>query len=60
MVKEKMGCQDLEVKYEDWRKGDIKYFNVSNEKISKFDINFQLNFSEVLNHLIDEYKEYLK
>lgn len=60
MVKEKMGCQNLEVKYDDWRKGDIKFFNVSNEKISKFDINFQLNFSEVLNHLIDEYKEYLK
>ena len=60
MVKEKMGCQELKVKYEDWRKGDIKFFNVSNKKISKFDINFQLNFSEVLDHLIDEYKEYLK
>ena len=60
MVKEKMGCQDLEVKHEDWRKGDIKFFNVSNKKISEFDINFQLNFSEVLDHLIEEYKEYLK
>lgn len=60
MVKEKMNCKDLEVKYEDWRKGDIKYFNVSNDKISKLGITFQKNFSEILDDLIVEYKEYLK
>lgn len=60
MVKEKMNCKDIEVKYEHWRKGDIKYFNVSNDKISKLGITFQKNFSEILDDLIVEYKEYLK
>ena len=54
MVKEKMNCNDLEVKYDDWRKGDIKFFNVSNEKISQLGITFQKNFSEILD---DGYKE---
>jgi nucleoside-diphosphate-sugar epimerase len=60
MVKEKMGCKDLEVKHEDWRKGDIKFFNVSNKKISNLGITFEKNLSEILNDLIIEYKEYLK
>ena len=60
MVKEKMNCSDLTVNYSDWRKGDIKYFNVSNIKISSLGINFHKNFSEILNDLIIEYKEYLK
>ena len=60
MVKEKMNCKDLKVNYEDWRKGDIKFFNVSNKKISELGITFQKNFSEILNDLIVEYKEYLK
>jgi UDP-glucose 4-epimerase len=34
MTKEKLGCKNLEVKYEEWRKGDIKYFKVSNKKIT--------------------------
>jgi len=59
MVKEKMNCNDLEVKYDDWRKGDIKFFNVSNEKISQLGITFQKNFSEILDDLIIEYSEYL-
>tara|TARA_Y100000991_G_scaffold213160_1_gene198400 strand:- start:2066 stop:2524 length:459 start_codon:yes stop_codon:yes gene_type:complete len=60
MVKDKMNCKELKVNYEDWRKGDIKYFNVSNEKISGLGIQFQKNFSEILDDLIIEYKEYLK
>lgn len=60
MVKEKTNMNDLEVKYDEWKKGDIKYFNVSNKKISELGITFQKNFSEVLNNLIVEYKEYLK
>ena len=60
MVKEKMNCKDLEVKYDDWRKGDIKYFNVSNNKINSLGLNFHKNFSEILDDLIIEYTEYLK
>jgi hypothetical protein len=58
-VKEKMDKNDLEVKYEDWRKGDIKYFNVSNEKISELGIEFSKNFNEKLSEVIDEYKKIL-
>ena len=60
MVKEKMNCLDLTINYSDWRKGDIKFFNVSNDKISKLGITFQKNFCEILDDLIVEYKEYLK
>ena len=60
MVKEKMNCKNLEVKYDDWRKGDIKFFNVSNNKISNLGITFHKNFSEILDDLIVEYREYLK
>lgn len=59
MVKEKTNMEYLEVKYDDWKKGDIKYFNVSNKKISKLGIEFQKNFSKVLDDLIIEYKDYL-
>jgi nucleoside-diphosphate-sugar epimerase len=60
MTKEKLGCKNLEVKYEEWRKGDIKYFKVSNKKISALGIAFQKNFSEVMDNVIEEYKIYLK
>lgn len=56
MIKHKMGKADLKVNYEEWRKGDIKYFDVSNDKISSHGVTFQLNFDEVLNDVIDEYK----
>jgi len=59
LVKEKMDKNNLEVKYEDWRKGDIKYFNVSNEKISELGIEFSKNFNEKLSEVIDEYKKIL-
>ena len=60
MAKEKLNCNELEVKYDDWRKGDIKYFKVSNKKISDLGITFQKNFSEVMDSVIEEYKEHLK
>ena len=60
MAKEKLNCKELEVKYGDWRKGDIKYFKVSNKKISDLGITFQKNFSQVMDTVIEEYKEHLK
>ena len=52
-----MNREELKVNFEDWKKGDIKYFNVSNEKISKLGINFKKNFENVLNSVIEEYKK---
>jgi UDP-glucose 4-epimerase len=57
LAKEKLDCKNLEIKYEDWRKGDIKYFKVSNEKISKLGITFQKKFSEVMDNVIEEYRK---
>jgi hypothetical protein len=54
-----MDKNNLEVKFEDWRKGDIKYFNVSNEKISELGIEFSKNFNDKLTEVIDEYKKIL-
>ena len=55
MVKKKMNCEKIKVNYSDWKKGDIKYFNVSNKKISKLGINFKTNFSKILDNIINEY-----
>lgn len=57
LVKDKMNCNELKVNYEDWRKGDIKNFNVSNKKISDLGITFQKNFTEVMDNVIEEYKK---
>ena len=54
-----MKCLDIKVNYKDWKKGDIKYFNVSNKKITDLGITFKKNFKEILDTLIIEYKEYL-
>ena len=59
MIKDKMDCNNLEVNYKDWKKGDIKYFNVSNKKISGLGIKFYKNFSDKLDEVIEEYKKIL-
>ena len=57
MVKDKLNCKELEVKYDEWRKGDIKYFKISNKKISELGITFKKNFTEVIDNVIEEYKK---
>ena len=54
-----MNKQNIDVTYKDWRKGDIKFFNVSNEKISNHGLTFETNFLEKLDSVINEYKSYL-
>jgi len=43
------------IQYEELRKGDIKFFNVSNEKITKTGILFCTDFYTVLDDVIKEY-----
>ena len=43
------------IQYEEWRKGDINFFNVSNEKITKTSITFKTDFYKTLDNVIDEY-----
>jgi UDP-glucose 4-epimerase len=58
IIKKKMNKPDLEVIYTDWKKGDIKFFNVSNNKITKLGIQFERNFAYILDDVIEEYKQY--
>lgn len=57
IIKSKMNCNDLNVTYKDWRKGDIKYFKVSNKKINDLGITFNTNFSDILDEVIKEYNK---
>jgi nucleoside-diphosphate-sugar epimerase len=60
LIKKNMNQINLKTIYNDWKKGDIKYFNVSNEKIKKLGIEFKTNFDEIIIELINEYTIYLK
>lgn len=59
IIKTKMNKTTLNTIYHDWKKGDIKYFEVSNEKLKNLGITFKINFDEIINELINEYKLYL-
>jgi UDP-glucose 4-epimerase len=59
LIKKLMDKNNLNIIYHDWKKGDIKYFNVSNEKIKKLGIEFKTNFDELILDLINEYKIHL-
>lgn len=40
--------EDLEIKYEDWKIGDIKIFDVSNKKLKNLGMEWKTNFDEGL------------
>ncbi|MEK9569886.1 MAG: NAD-dependent epimerase/dehydratase family protein, partial [Paracoccaceae bacterium] len=47
-ILEKLGKTDLEIKYEDWKLGDIKVFDVSNQKLKDLGMVWQMDFDEGL------------
>lgn len=59
-VKEHFGRQDLQTIYDDWTVGDIKTFDVSNEKIKKLGHEFQWGFDEGLKETLNWLEHYLK
>lgn len=59
-VKEHFGRADLETIYDDWTVGDIKVFDVSNEKIKKLGFDFQWKFDDGLAATLDWLADYLK
>lgn len=59
-VKEHFGRQDLQTIYDDWAVGDIKTFDVSNEKIKKLGHEFLWGFDEGLKETLDWLEHYLK
>lgn len=59
MVKKCLKREDLENVYEEWTVGDIKHFNVSNEKIKKLGFEFKTPFEQGLLETMDWLKEYV-
>lgn len=43
-----LGKTELEIKYEDWKLGDIKVFDVSNQKLKDLGMVWQMDFDEGL------------
>lgn len=59
-VKAHFHRNDLQTIYDDWTIGDIKVFDVSNEKIRKLGYEFQWSFDEGLKETLDWLEHYLK
>lgn len=52
--------ENLPIEYQDWKPGDIKYFNVSHKKISDLGFKFQTSFEDGLSYTLDWVKEFLE
>lgn len=59
-VKEYYGRKELPIIYDEWTVGDIKTFDVSNEKIRKLGFEFKWSFEEGLETTLEWLKDYLK
>ena len=59
-IKTMLGRKDLENIKDDWMIGDIKHFDISNEKIKQLGYEFQTTFDEGLRETIDWLRGYLK
>lgn len=59
-VKKVLGREDLPNIYDDWTVGDIKHFDVSNEKIRKLGFEFKTPFEIGLNETLKWLKVYLE
>lgn len=49
--------KNLPIIFKDWRAGDIKYFDVSNEKISNLGVTFTTDFPTALEKVVKSYVE---
>lgn len=56
----KMDREDLRPRYEDWAIGDIKKFNISNDKICSLGFEFQTSFDKGLDYTIEDYVKRFK
>ena len=59
-VKKALGRDDLITQYGDWTVGDIKHFDVSNEKIKKLGFEFETSFETGLSKTLDWLREYVE
>lgn len=54
-----MNKENLEIKYEDWKIGDIKHFEVDNSKLKKLGFKWETDFEKGLKKTLEWTKEYL-
>ncbi len=59
-IKKMLGREDLENIKDEWTVGDIKHFDISNEKIRKLGYEFKTPFDEGLKETIEWLRGYLK
>ena len=59
LVKKQLRREDLENIYDKWTMGDIRHFNVSNEKIKKLGFEFKTPFEQGLMETLNWLKEYI-
>ena len=55
-----LGKTDLEIRYEDWKIGDIKIFDVSNQKLKNLGMVWQTDFDEGLRDTLNWSKDWLE
>jgi len=59
-VKKHFGRSDLSTKYYDWAVGDIKKFDVSNQKLRKLGFDFKWAFDDGLTKTLDWLAEHFE
>jgi UDP-glucose 4-epimerase len=59
MVKKHFGRTDLPTEYDEWTVGDIKEFDVSNEKIKQLGFEFKWKFEDGLRETLNWLEQYL-
>lgn len=59
LVKKYLKREDLKNIYDEWTVGDIKNFNVSNEKIRKLGFEFKTTFEQGLQETLDWLRDYV-
>ena len=53
-------CSDHEIIYEDWKPGDIKHFDVANEKLKSIGFDWKVPFDEGLSNTLSWSKNWIQ
>lgn len=60
MVRERLGAPEHPIEYHDWRKGDVKYFNVSNDKLRAEGFEWEVPFEKGLDETLNWSRQWIK
>lgn len=55
-----LGKEHLGIEYEDWTPGDIKVFDVDNEKVKSLGFDFATDFQDGLVHTLESLKDWMR